>query len=313
MMHAFHKARCQVTTSLSSEDLFHFLEADWIPTNEAHISDAILASVSLECLRAESVITRRCLYIANDSPALRIDTIEEDRDMVYEPQHTAFFDNDKFLKVFHSKWCHLGSALLNFPLILLFWFYWTGLRMITRDGTFRCLSMAFPTNVLWSIAGFLEKTKQLFSTMMGFLPIFLGKGMLILLDMIVTPIAKMTLQLWTMTSSQHCGPEQYRQISRVTPGWYDFIFRHEGVCMNCTMAVNTSLCSEFCGTETVSFLRVDHTLRYARDVRTTQGFTFFETVTFLLTVTPASYIICIQATKSTLMCIPVYGETIAQK
>jgi hypothetical protein len=57
--------------------------------------------------------------------------------------------------------------------------------------------------------------------------------------------------------------------------------------MNCTILANTSLCSEFCGTEKVSFLRIDQTLRYARDVRTTQGFTFFGTVTFLRTVIPA--------------------------
>jgi hypothetical protein len=274
---------------------------------------AALAFISLEHLQAQYVIARRCLYIRNDSADHLIDEIEKDKDLQYEPHYTALFQGNRFLKVFHAKWVHLACAIINFGLILGFWFGGQDVPMIIRNGAFLCLSVAVISNLMWSIAGCLEKTEQLFSSMMRYLPVLLGKGMLIFLDMIVAPIAKMTLQLWTTTSTQECGSDRYLQISRVTSGWYDFIFKHEGICANCTIPTNSSLCAEFCGPTTVSFLKIDPTLRYGRDVRTTQGFTFYGTVTFLLGLLPGGYSTFISITTSALMFVPVYGKTVAQK
>jgi hypothetical protein len=165
---------------------------------------------------------------------------------------------------------------------------------------------------VWGVLGILGKAGAGHVWVMQYLP-GVGVAMLLFLDVIIAPIAKMTLQAWTPTRSQGCSADQYLRITPVTSSWFDFVFAHQGICTNCTLPPTTSLCPQFCGLATVSFLAIDPVLRYGADVRATSSYTFYLNAGVLIVILPVSYACLIRISTCYLRTCPVHGATIEQK
>jgi hypothetical protein len=270
-------------------------------------------------VRAEYAMTEQYMLMLDDTVKLEaVETAKFDQ----EPGDFIAFDisHDKFMKWFHNRWIHLFCAFLNAGLIF-FMYYWFSFPLLVQILATVCFLVAAVVNVIWGIVGLRRRQSQLLANISEFLPSLLGKAMILFLDFMIAPTAKMTLQLWIPTATQCAAPHEYRPVVPVTDGpssllrtgWHEFLFRHDAPCTPCSLPVNNSLCSDLCGFGEISFLFADPSLRFGRDVRTPLMMHFIWAACLLLTWYPATYQLFIGRAKSRLITIPIFGRTMAEK
>jgi hypothetical protein len=115
-------------------------------------------------------------------------------------------------------------------------------------------------------------------------------------------------------TTEQCPAGTYAKMEPITSAWYDCLLYHPYTCVPCSGNTSTlsDICTKFCNSATVGWLKADPGLRYARDVIITLFMTIL--VAFDLWLFIFLFLQGVnQLGRVRLVTLPIYGDLVEDK